>query len=194
MSEAKYHYEQGAIHKDNHRELSITLNGNVNGETLAKLTKGFFEDSKEDAVDVEEVPVEEAPVSIWNSCLDARKIETDLRHFLESGNRITAATQWYVVLSVFKEKAWTQSTQKIFVQWVNKVYPDIYPPKNEQTLKYCKRADLAGVEKSDSYPRGPYKTLAEGLKKMFFGELLANGNYREEEKYLLYHQNPREKR
>lgn len=50
MSE-KYHYESGAIHNDNHKELNI---GSVSESTLNNLISQFFKDDAVDAEVVEE--------------------------------------------------------------------------------------------------------------------------------------------
>ena len=52
MSNEKYHYEQGAIHQDHHKEINI--NGNVTAESLKALIGCFFKEEAEDAVFEEE--------------------------------------------------------------------------------------------------------------------------------------------
>lgn len=57
MSE-KYHYESGAIHNDNHKELNI---GSVSEDTLNSLISQFLKDDAVDAEVVEEQPLPDLP-------------------------------------------------------------------------------------------------------------------------------------
>ena len=175
-------------------------------DKLTDAIRALLEPNPEaEIVSVEDVPCEsedrnmgeggnQSPISsIFNSRLKADLIETDLADLLSSKPYITVATEWYVVLQVFAEKGWTKASQDGFVEWVQKKFPHMKPPKDANSLRACRRTDLNGIDLTDNYPNGPYRDLADALKNQFFGKLKENGNYEFEEKYLKFHQNPRTK-
>ncbi len=41
------YYSDGSVHNDNHKEQNITVNGNVTGDVIRKLTESFFSDAEE---------------------------------------------------------------------------------------------------------------------------------------------------
>lgn len=145
------------------------------------------------SIDKATVSVTEKNSELFDSRLKADLIETDLADLLSSKPYITVATEWYVVLQVFAEKGWTKASQDGFVEWVQKKFPHMKPPKDANSLRACRRTDLNGIDLTDNYPNGPYRDLADALKNQFFGKLKENGNYEFEEKYLKFHQNPRTK-
>lgn len=63
MSNEKYHYESGAIHNDNHKELNI---GHVSEKALSDFLRSFLKDDAEDAEIIEEIKGNSASVSREN--------------------------------------------------------------------------------------------------------------------------------
>ena len=63
MSNEKYHYESGAIHNDNHKELNI---GHVSEKALSDILRSFLKDDAEDAEIIEEIKGNSASVSREN--------------------------------------------------------------------------------------------------------------------------------
>lgn len=156
----KYHYESGAIHNDNHKELNI---GSVSESTLNNLINQFFKDDALDAEVVEEQPLPDLPH-------DGEEAGKELNYFAP-----TKSLQEFLKKDWFREfrtdnkydEQWTDGfiSALMGTEWKDNIAKD-WAIDGERQKKTVLKGYIVGVLRNTGVLKGSFVEIAKKIGLM----------------------------